>query len=135
MGFLLNPLGFLGPITTSLPLITSWVYWPLSQLNEFTNSFLGLPKLVYFLFTSYYFHGLTTSFIGLPRPVYSLFTSFYSCKPASHQSCHFSLLGLLPYSLFPYYFPFLPFLYCWASSAIGHFVKNRHQQITWLKIG
>ena len=30
MDFLLNPLGFLNPISTSLPLITSWVYWPLS---------------------------------------------------------------------------------------------------------
>ena len=98
MGFLLNPLGFLRPITTSLLLITYWVYWPLSQLNEFPNSFPGLPKPVYFLFTSYYYHGLTTLFIELPQPVYSLFTSFYSCRSAGHRSCHFSLLGLLPYS-------------------------------------
>jgi len=43
MGFLLNPLGFLGPITTSLPLIAFRAYWPLSQPNEFTNSFPELP--------------------------------------------------------------------------------------------
>ena len=30
MGFLLDPLGFLGPITTSLPLITFWAYCPLN---------------------------------------------------------------------------------------------------------
>ena len=40
-GFFLNPLGFLDPITTSLPLITFRGYWPLSQPNEFTNSFPG----------------------------------------------------------------------------------------------
>ena len=43
MGFLLDPLGFLGPITTSLPLITFRAYWLLSQPNEFTNSFPRLP--------------------------------------------------------------------------------------------
>ena len=65
MGFLLDPLGFLGPITTSLPLIYFQAYWPLSQPNKFTNSFPGLPRPIYFLFTSYYSHGLTTSFLGL----------------------------------------------------------------------
>ena len=66
MGFLLNSLGFLSPITTSLPLITFRAYWPLSQSNEFTNSFSRLPQPIHFLFTSYYSHGLTTSFIRLP---------------------------------------------------------------------
>ena len=65
MGFLLDPLGFLGPITTSLPLIYFQAYWPLSQPNKFTNSFPGLPRPIYFLFTSYYSYGLTTSFLGL----------------------------------------------------------------------
>ena len=41
-GFLLNSLGFLGPITTSLPLITFRAYWPLCQPYKFTNSFFGL---------------------------------------------------------------------------------------------
>ena len=53
--FLLNPLGFLSLITTSLPLITFQAYWPLSQPNEFANSF---PRLNYHIFTSYYFSGL-----------------------------------------------------------------------------
>ena len=84
MGFLLDSLGFLGPITTNLPVITFQAYWPLSQPNEFTNSFSRLPGPIHFLFTSYYFHGFTTSFIGLPQPIYSFFTSFYSCGPTSH---------------------------------------------------
>ena len=90
MGFLLDPLGFLGPITTSLLLITFWIYWPLNQLNEFTNSFLRLLW-----------------------PIYFFFISFYSCGPVGHQST-----GLA--SLFPYYFPLptlsilLRFFCCWA---------------------
>ena len=60
MGFSLDHLGFLNPITTSLSLITFRTYWPLSQPNEFTNSFFGLPRPICFLFTSYYSHGLTT---------------------------------------------------------------------------
>ena len=94
-----------------LPLITFRAYWPLSQPNEFTNSFPGLPRPIYFLFTSYCSHGLTISFIGLP--IYCLFTSFDSYGPVSHQSCHFSLFGLLPY-----YFTIFPFplsLYCWIN--------------------
>ena len=55
MDFLLDLLSFLGLITTSLPLITFWVYWPLSQPNEFTNSFRGLPLPIYFLFTFFLF--------------------------------------------------------------------------------
>lgn len=101
MGFLLDLLGFLDPITTSLSLIIFRVYWPLSQPNEFTNSVRGLPQ-----------------------PIYFLFTFFYSCRSAGHQSCHFSLLVLLPYFLT--IFPFLHFLYCWASSAIEPFVKSGH---------
>ena len=97
MGFLLDSLGFLGPITTNLPVITFQAYWPLSQPNEFTNSFSRLPGPIHFLFTSYYFHGFTTSFIGLPRSIYFFFTSFYSCGLIGHQSCYFSPLGLFPY--------------------------------------
>ena len=94
MGFLLNSLGFFGPITISLILITFWAYWPLSRPIEFTNLFLGLPRSIYFFFTS-----------------------FCSCGPASYQSCNFSLLGLFPYSFA--IFPFSPslllcFFCCWA---------------------
>ena len=117
MGFLLNSLGFFGPITTSLPLITFWAYWPLSQTIEFTNSFPRLPQPIYFLFTSYYSHRLIISFFRLPRPIYFFFTSFYFCGLAGHQSCYFSPLGLFPY--FFTVFSFLPYLlldffYCWA---------------------
>ena len=94
MGFLLDSWSFLGPITIYLSLVTFWAYWPLSRPIEFTNLFLGLP-----------------------RPIYFFFTSFCSCGPASYQSCNFSLLGLFPYSLTV--FPSLPslllgFFYCWA---------------------
>ena len=116
--FLLNPLGFLDPITTSLLLITFRAYWPLSQPNEFTNSFLGLPRPIDFFVTSYCSHGFTTSLLGLPRPIYFLFTSYYSCELAGHYSCHSSLLSLF------YYFLFSFSSYCWASSAIGSFVKK-----------
>ena len=127
MGFLLNSLGFLSPIITSLPLITFRAYWPLRQSNEFTNSFSRLPQPIHFLFTSYYSHGLTTSFIGLPQPIFSFFTFFF-----------FILVGLLAINpvilayqtcfLIP--LPFSPshHLYCWASSAVGLFVKNGQQQ-------
>ena len=56
-GLLLYPLGFLGLITTYLPLITFWAYWPLGRPIEFTNSFPGLPWPIYlFLFPwAYYF--------------------------------------------------------------------------------
>ena len=38
---------FLRPITTSLPLLTFRAYWPLSQSNEFTDSFTShLPHIV-----------------------------------------------------------------------------------------
>ena len=97
MDFLLVSLGFLSPITTSLHFVTISAYWLLSQPIDFTNSFPELPRAIYFLFTSYYSHGLTTSFFGLSRPIYLFFTFFYSCGSASHQSCHFSSLGLLPY--------------------------------------
>ena len=103
-------------------------YWPLSQPNEFTNSFPGLPQPIYFLFTFYYSHRLIISFFGFHWPIYSFFTSFYSCGPAGQWSCHFSLLGLFPYSLTIFHFSH--FLYCWASSAIGPFVKNGHQHMS-----
>ena len=112
-GISLNPLDFLGPITTSLPLINFQAYWPLSQPNEFTNSFLGLPWPIHFFFTSYCSYGLTTLLLGLPWPIYFFFTSYYSYGHAGLYSCHSNLLGLL------YYFLFLFSSYCWASSASG----------------
>ena len=91
-GFLLNHLGFLGPTTTSLPLITFQAYWPLSQPYEFTNSYLGLPP-IYLFFTSYYSHRFTTSFLRHSRSIYFFFTSFYFCMPADNYFYHSGLLG------------------------------------------
>ena len=53
-GLLLNHLGFLSPIPHPYLLFTFRSYWPLSQPNEFTNLFPGLPRPIYFLCTSYY---------------------------------------------------------------------------------
>ena len=90
-GFLLNPLGFSGPITASLPLITFHAYWPSCQPYEFTNSFLGLPQLIYFFSTSYYFHGFTTFILGA-------------------FSAHLLLLGhlLFLWACWPLFLPFWP---------------------------
>ena len=65
MGLFLDSLGFLGPITISLSLITFWAYWPLSRPIEFTNLFPELPRPIYFFFISFYSNGLTTLFFGL----------------------------------------------------------------------
>ena len=97
MGFLLVSLGFLGLIITSLHFVTIWAYWLLSQPIDFTNSFPELPRAIYFLFTSYYSHGLCTSYLGLLRPISLFFTSSYFHGPTGHQSCCFSPLGLFPY--------------------------------------
>ena len=98
MGFLLDFLSFLNLITTSLPLITLRAYWPLNQSIEFTNSSPKLPRSIYFFFTFFYSYVFTTSFFGSLSPFTSSLPLFYSCGPASHQSCHFNLLGLFPYS-------------------------------------
>ena len=114
MRFLLNLLGFLDPITTSLLLITTWAYWLLGQPIEFTNSFPRLSRPIYFLSISYYSHGLTISFLKLPWPTYSLFTSFYSCGAYWSLILPFWLIGLaLLFSLLTF-FILLGFFYCWA---------------------
>ena len=119
-GILLNPLGFLGPITTSLLLITFRAYWHLSQPNEFTNSFLGLPWPIDFFVTSYCSHRFTTSLLGPPRPIYFLFTSYYSCEPAGHYSCHSGLLSLFYYfSLFIFFILLGFFCYWFICQKVG----------------
>ena len=92
-GLSLNPLGFLGLTTTSLPLISFRVYWPLSQPYESTNLFLGLPRPIDFFFTSYYCHGFNISFFGLPQPICFFFITYYFCGFADHYSCYSGLLG------------------------------------------
>ena len=74
--------------------------------------------------------GLLLHSLGFLGPIYSFFTYFYSYELSSHQSYYFNLLGLFPCSFT--IFPFSPSLYCWASSAIGPFVKSGHQQLDFL---
>ena len=114
MSFLLNPLGVLDPITTSLLFNTTWAYWFLGQPIEFTNSFPGLSWLIYSLSTSYYSYELTTSFLKLSRPTYYLFISFHYCGHAGHQFYHSSLLGLALLLSLLTFFILLDFFYCWA---------------------
>ena len=59
-------------------------------------------------------------FLGFLDPFTSA-TSYYSCGHATYYSCHSGLLGLL------FCFLFSLSSYCWASSAIGPFVKSGHQ--------
>ena len=99
--------------TTSLPLITFWAYWPLCQPYEFTNSFLELPRPIYFFFTSY-FHGFTTSFIGLPRPICFFFATHYFCGSADHYSCHSGLLVFALLFALPIFFVLLGFFCHWV---------------------
>lgn len=115
MGFLLNHLGLFGLITTSLPFIAFWAYWPLSQPNEFTNLF----------------PGLFTSFLPVIIPMSVLLHSLEFLSPFTHFFNLFLFLwacwpSILPFQparlafLFLYCFPFLSFFilfsffYCWA---------------------
>ena len=86
LGLLPFFLGFPGPLISSLPLIlpkgllavilvmlAHWACHLFSRPIGLATSFLGLPQLTYFVFTSYSFHG-----------------------SASCYSCHVGPLGLLP---------------------------------------
>ena len=95
MGFLLDPLGFLDQITTSLSLITFRVYWPLSRPIEFTNSFPGLHWPIYLFFTSFFI------LVGL----LTINPAFQPTRLVSSFLYHFPLLT---FSIL------LGFFYCWA---------------------
>ena len=130
MGLLLNSLGLLGPFTLSLPLITLMGLLAIIHVmsTHFTTLFFGLPRPIYFFFTSFYSYGLTTSFIGHHRPVYFFFTSCYFHGPTGYQSCHSSPLGL-----FPYFFTILPLIFFLSFLLLGFFCcqalcQNGHQQ-------
>ena len=65
-GFLLNPLGFHGPITTSLSFGLIGLYGnPMNLLIPF----LGFPSPFYFFSISYNSYRFITSFLGLPWPI------------------------------------------------------------------
>ena len=127
MGLLLNSLGFLSYLLRLYLLLFLWAYWSLflpRQPIEFTTLFLGLSPSIYFFFTSHYSHNLNTSFLGHPWAIYFFFTSCYFHGSTGYQSYHFSSLDL-----FLYFFTILPLVffsssYCWASSVVGLFVKK-----------
>ena len=110
MGFLLDSFGFLGPITTSLSLIIFRAYWPLSQPNEFTNSFFELPRPIYFLFTS----------LTYLLPLYLILFPWAYCFIPWASLAHLLLiyLFLLLWAFWPSILSFQPiglvslFLYC-----------------------
>ena len=85
MGFLLDSLGFLGLITTSLPPIIIWAYWLLSPI-EFTNSFPKLPQPICFFFLLFSWAYCYIPWVSLAYLFIYLFifTSFYSYGPVGH---------------------------------------------------
>ena len=88
-GFLLNLLGFPGPITISLPFRLIGLYVnPMNLLIPF----LGFPDSFYFFSISYNYHGFTPSFFGLPQPICFFLASHYICEPINHYSYHSGLI-------------------------------------------
>ena len=128
-------LGFLGPFTLSLLLIVPmgllavilamlahWVYYLFSWVSSTLLLCLYLllcPRAYWLLFLPCWPIDCITSLLRLPRPN-STFTSYCVYEPVDCHSCHVGPLNLLSY--FYHLFP-----YCWASSAIEFFVKNRYQ--------
>lgn len=126
MGLLLDSLGFLGSLTTSLPLYYSYelidpyfchvstLSLPLYFLgfpNPFTSS---LPLIIPMGFFGPFTHSL---------PLVT-FMSLLAINPANstHWAC---FLISLPFC--PSFLSHLP--YCWVSSAAGPFVKNGHRHL------
>ena len=89
-GFLLNSLGFLGPITTSLPFGLIGLYAnPMDILIPFLG-FLGHLLLFFYLLLFplvYYLHSL-----GFLNPFASSCPLIIFCGPVDHYSCHSGLL-------------------------------------------
>ena len=81
MGFLLDSLGFLGPITTNLPVITFQAYWPLSQPNEFTNSFPRLPQPINLLLFPWAYYSIPWASSAHLLLLY-LFLFLWACWPS-----------------------------------------------------
>ena len=135
MGFLLDSLDFLSPITMSLLLITFQAYWPLSRPIEFTNSFPELPRPTYFFFTSFFFFfffmGLLLHPLGFLDPFISslpLFLFSWACWPSILP---FQSAGLI--SLFLYCFLLLTFSIVGLLLLLSPLSKNGHRQSsTWL---
>jgi len=113
--FLLNLLGFSGPIITSLP-FGLLAFKPIS----FTNSFLWpLPVHFFFFSISYDSHGLTASFFGAPLGPFTFFGAillFY--RLMDHYFC---LSGPMVFTLL---FSFSICSYCWAPFTIGPFCQK-----------
>jgi len=112
LGLLPLSLGFLGPITSSLPLIllmgllavilAMLAHWACYLFSWASSThllhfyFLFLPWACCLLFLPCWPIGLATSFLGLPRPAYFIFTSYYSHGPVGYHSSNVDPLGLLP---------------------------------------
>ena len=130
MGLLLNSLGLLGPFTLSLPLITLMGLLAIIPVmsTRFTILFFGLPRPIYFFFTSFSPMGLLLHSLGILGPFISslpfvIFMGLLAINLAilAHWACFFISLSFCP-SFSSH------LLYCWASSALRPFVKNGHQQ-------
>ena len=108
IGFLLDSSGFLGPITTSLPLL-GFVGQHSCCASPFHHIIPRASSTHLLLLYLFYSHRLFTRFFGLPWPNCHIFTSFglcwptfLLCQPISLHSSGFlspftsSLLFLLP---------------------------------------
>ena len=119
-GHLLNPLGFLGPITTSFAFgfIGFWTN-PIYYFLALGSSSLFFSFFLFFSI-SYNSYGLITSSFGASFARFAFFEATYY------------LVGL--WTIIPAILPqwsllyCFPFSYCWASFAIGPFCQNGHQQ-------
>ena len=115
--FLLNPLDFLGPITTSLPFGLIGLY---ANLMNLLIPFLGFPGPFYFFSISYNSHEFTTSFRRLPRLI---------CFLPSHL--------LFLWACWPLFLPFWLEDLCFTifSPHLFHFVRLLLPLGSFVKIG
>ena len=160
-----------------LAMLAHWICYlfPWALMTHLLYFYLLLcPWACWLSFLPHWHIGFITPFLGVPRPIYFTFTTYCVHGPTGCHSCHVGPLSLLllyldfhdpfilllplimPMSLlvvipvmlaywvyhlffwiskthllyfYLFYFHFsLTFSYCWASSVIVLFVKNMHQQ-------
>ena len=110
-GLSLNPLGFLGLTTTSLPLISFQAYWPLSNPMNLLTYFLGFPDPLTSSLPLIIVMGLILHSLGFLNPFASslsliIFAGLLTIIPTIP-----AYWALLYYFLFPLFFILLGFFY------------------------
>ena len=80
-------------------MLAHWVYYLFSWVSSAHLLYLYLllcPWACWLSFLPCWPIGFITSFLGLPRPIYSIFTSYCVHGLTSYHSCLVGLLNLLP---------------------------------------